>query len=66
LVDAICKTHDWRYYTAGQKYAKDSVEYNVAILKADALLLEEIASALGSGSYSVPSNENVPWALKSF
>jgi len=63
LVDAICKTHDWMYYTAGQKYAKDSVAYNDAILDADKLLLKEIASALGSGSYSVPSKKGVGSAV---
>jgi Ca2+-binding RTX toxin-like protein len=64
LVDAICKTHDWRYDQAEKTYAKDSVEYKAAILNADKLLLEEIADALGSGSYSAPLD--VPWTLSSF
>lgn len=66
LVDAICKTHDWRYDQAEKTYAKDSVEYKAAILNADKLLLAEIAAALGPGSYSVPPEEDVPWTLKSF
>lgn len=69
LVDATCKTHDWRYDQAEKQYAAGLIDesgYKNAILQADKRLLQEIANALDTGSYTIPPEENVPWDLKTF
>lgn len=63
LVDAICKTHDWRYDQAEKTYAKDSVEYKAAILDADLKLLKDINTAYETGSFQETEGS---WVLQKF
>lgn len=51
LVDAITKTHDWMYTQAENQYAEGTEERKKAYLAADVVMLQNIATALETGSY---------------
>ncbi|NLD79636.1 MAG: hypothetical protein GX642_00490 [Smithella sp.] len=68
LVDAICKTHDWRYYQAETQYGidHDGLKYEAAIMTADIDMLTSIANALVNHTYTSPTGEynNGTWTPK--
>ena len=59
LVDAICKTHDWRYYCAEEQKKIDHnvSNYESALWSADIELLKNIASAFLTHTYTSPTGE---------
>jgi Ca2+-binding RTX toxin-like protein len=66
LVDAICKTHDWRYYDAEQQYKAGLIsesDYKAAILDADLKLLKDINTAYETGSFVETEG---PWVHQPF
>ena len=59
LVDAITKTHDWRYAQAEDQYAidHDEAKRTNAYLAADVLMLQSVATALQTGAYVSPTGD---------
>jgi Ca2+-binding RTX toxin-like protein len=58
LVDAIAKTHDWRYDQAEKDFPNDELNQTKAKLAADVLMLQDIMNALmyGGSYYSITGN----------
>ena len=51
LVDAICKTHDWRYKKAEELYGAGTVDCEKAKIDADTHMLQDIAEACLSHTF---------------
>lgn len=73
LVDAITKTHDWMYTQAENKKASgeyDEAAYNNALSAADVVMLQNIATALQTGSYisqtGIYNKDTQTWSEKTY